>query len=63
MSTPMAVLGMAPVEVSSEQKTDPQSWSWKPQVQDLDRLTDAVKASNNTSKDTYSSQVDHGENK
>ncbi len=63
MTTPMAVLGMVPVEVQNDQKTDPRDWTWKPQVQDWDRLTEAVKASNNTSKNTFSSQLDHGEGK
>ncbi|QDU94046.1 hypothetical protein [Lignipirellula cremea] len=63
MSIPMAVLEMAPVEVSSERKTDPQTWLWKPKVHDWDRLTDAVKASNNTTRNTFSSQLDHGESK
>lgn len=63
MSTPMAVLGMAPIEVTTDEKTDPQSWSWKPEVQDWDRLTESVKASSNTSKQTIKGQMDHGENK
>ena len=64
MPTPMAVIGMTSAEdVSIDKPTDPQTWAWKPQVRDWDRLADAVKASNNTTKNTYSSQLDHGENK
>ena len=63
MSTPMAVLGMVPVEVSSEQKTNPNTWQWKPQVKDESRLKEATMSSDNTSRNTFTSQVDHGEGK
>ena len=63
MKTPMAVLGMVPVEGTKEEKTDPTTWAWKPEVKDFDRLADAVQASNNTSKNTFRDTVDHGEGK
>lgn len=63
MPTPMAVLGMKCVEISGAQHLEPQSWSWKPKVQNPHKLVDAMNASNNTSRNTFSSQVDHGENK
>jgi hypothetical protein len=63
MPTPMAVVGMTPAEISEDQSTDPQTWAWTPEVSDWDRLTEAVKASSNTTKNTYSKQLDHGENK
>jgi hypothetical protein len=63
MPTPMAVVGMKPAEISEDQATDPQTWAWTPEVSDWERLTEAVKASSNTTKNTYSKQLDHGENK
>jgi hypothetical protein len=63
MTTPMAVLGMEPVEVDTDEQTDPTKWTWEPKVKDADRLADALKASSNTTKNTYKTQLDHGENK
>lgn len=64
MTSPMAVLGMEPVETDNkDEQTNLAEWTWKPQVKNADRLADALKASSNTSKATYKTQVDHGENK
>ena len=63
MPTPMAVLGMQPMEETQERITDPNQWTWKPQVTDLGRLLDATRASSSTSRKTGSQQTDYGEGK
>jgi hypothetical protein len=63
MSMPMAVLEMEPMEKDTEEAKNPEEWTWKPAVSNWDRLPDALKASQNTSRNTTSSQIDHGENK
>jgi hypothetical protein len=62
----MAVLGMEPAEVDKEEqkgRIDTAEWTWTPQVKDADRLADALRASSNTTRNTYKDQLDHGENK
>lgn len=66
MKTPMAVKGMFRVETDEAtlvKKINPSEWSWTPNVRDLNRLTNAVNASSQTSKATFSKQTDYGENK
>jgi hypothetical protein len=61
MATPMALMGMEPVEVEQESVTSPVSWDWQPDVIDLERLTEATTATRQTSRKTNSKQTDYGE--
>ena len=61
---PLALKGMQRVDLT-EMKVNPvQSWSWNPVVKDPQRL-DKILASggNTTTRQTFKTQSDHGENK
>ncbi len=61
MSTPMALMGMEPVEVDQEPVTSPASWDWQPDVTDLERLSEVTNATRQTSRKTNSTSTDYGE--
>lgn len=63
MKTPMAVMGMTCVEIAGPKEIATSNWTWKPAVSDATRLNDSRMSTNQTSKQTFSSQMDHGENK
>jgi len=66
MTTPMAVLGMEPAEVDKEEqegRIEMAEWTWTPQVKDADRLADALRAGSTTTRNTFKTQLDHGEHK
>jgi hypothetical protein len=64
METPLAMTGMISVEATNNQ-VPPQlaDWTWQPQVLDGERLTNALLASSQTSRQTWSKETDHGEGK
>jgi len=63
MTTPLALTGMSSVEAVPPPIPDLSSWTWRPQNQDDNRLINALQASSQTSRQTWSKQTDHGEGK
>ena len=61
MSTPMALMGMEPVEVTDGEVTAPSTWTWTPDVVDPGRLARTVKVTRQTSRKTNTSHTDYGE--
>ena len=50
--------------MAKDEQTDLAKWTWKPQATAGHlRFGDALKASSNTTRNTYKTQLDHGENK
>jgi hypothetical protein len=63
METPLALTGMISVEAKVQATPDLSDWSWQPKIDDTERLTNALLASSQTSRQTWSKQTDHGEGK
>jgi|GEM_PF-3066633 len=63
METPLALTGMISVEAKNQEAPQIADWTWQPQILDAERLTNALMASSQTSRQTWSKQTDHGEGK
>lgn len=63
MQTPLALAGMISVEAQSQATPPLSDWTWQPKIDDTDRLANALLASSQTSRQTWSKQTDHGEGK
>lgn len=63
MSTPLALSGMIPVDDAPRTTPGISEWSWKPDVEDPDKISKALLASSQTSRQTWSKQTDYGEGK
>lgn len=61
---PLALRGMQRVDLTEMKVKPVQSWSWNPVVKDPEKLDKMLASgSNTTSKNTFRTQMDHGENR